>query len=185
MEHSPQMPTSPPPKLYKPSSNSLSRTHDRLRIPLPLRTHPPARNKTPSFIRNFLPPHQHPTRPTPTPSQPAARGFLEKGGFSCFFLVLDRQCFRCNIISFDNKLLLLKKTSLKQNCQNKTRLRTLSYVFFNRSCLPVNCTKTHFEVCPPLPFPPGHFFFRTYHYILSSTFMTNRTHRQLCLGFGP
>jgi hypothetical protein len=67
--------------------------------------------------------HQNPTRPTPTPSQHLPReDFWENVGFSFFPLVLDRQFFRCNNTSFDNKILLLKKPSQKtKTVKTKTK----------------------------------------------------------------
>ena len=182
MEHSPQLPTSPPPKLYKPSSNPLGRAHDRLRLPPPLPTHPPARNKTPPFILNFPPPHQPLTRQTPTPSHPPPKRIFGKTVVLPFFPRLRSTVYSLKQYIIRIKLLLLKTISL---LLKKKRLRSLLHVFFNRYYIPVKCKKKDLEVCQPRLSPPCHSFFRTYHYLLSSSFMTNRTHRQLCLGFGP
>jgi hypothetical protein len=57
-----------PPNLFKHSSTSLATTHLRLRLPLPLRTHLTARNKTLPFILNFLSHQRHQTRSSPSPS---------------------------------------------------------------------------------------------------------------------
>ena len=131
MEHSPQLPTSPPPKLYKPSSNSLGRAHDRLRLPLPLRTHPPARNKTPSFILNFPPPHQHLTRQTPTPSQPCRERIFGKTVVLPFFPRLRSTVYSLKQYIIRIKLRLLKTISLSL----KEKTLTIAFIRLFQSLL--------------------------------------------------
>ena len=85
MLHNRQMPPPPPPNLFKHSSTSIAKTHIRLRLPLSLRAHLNARNKTPAFILNFLSPHRHQTRQHPLPPKTCHERILGKRWFFPLF----------------------------------------------------------------------------------------------------